>query len=518
MPARRILFLDASRLSAFRWYAGQLAAEDSFAPDAAGLEAFAGYLRQHRGSLFYLLADVPEEGFQIEEIPYVQGADRSQILKRKLAQYFYGSPYSTAVSLGRQKDGRRDEKILFAALTRPQHFEPWVNTLHECQSQLVGIYSLPLLLPTLTATQTSGGNGDATFLLITFTRAGLRQSLFDKGQLRFSRLTPLATDSQEEMAVSCAVETSKIYQYLAGQRLIARGTPLAVKILAHPTQTQLLQDQYRETGELKLQFLDLMAEGNRAGLKTFPADSHAELLFMHLLARNTPSQQMAPEENRHHYRVWQIKTAIKTASIIVFTGCALFAARQGLESFRLDQQTGVIREQATANTQSYNAVLGTLPKIPISTDNLRALIGRYDALGLRDGGPAPLFISLSLALDESPRIEVSALDWALSASADSSPAGPGKGVAAPGPAGGNTRPYAVTDFHGQLPVAMASDMRGQIDSVNAFVERLKTDTTLQVRVLNMPIDTQSGTSLKGGSDVSAKVEAPKFSLRISRKL
>jgi len=37
-------------------------------------------------------------------------------------------------------------------------------------------------------------------------------------------------------------------------------------------------------------------------------------------------------------------------------------------------------------------------------------------------------------------------------------------------------------------------------------------------VLNMPIDTQSGTSLKGGSDVSAKVEAPKFSLRISRKL
>ncbi|MRR50505.1 MAG: hypothetical protein EG825_06260 [Rhodocyclaceae bacterium] len=516
MPARRILFLDASRLSAFCWKAGHVVAEDGFAPDATGLEAFAGYLKRHRGSLFYLLADVPEEGFQIEEIPYVQGADRTQILKRKLAQYFYGSPYSTAVSLGRQKEGRRDEKILFAALTRPQHFEPWVTTLHECQSQLVGIYSLPLLLPTLTAAL--AGNGDTTFLLITFTRAGLRQSLFDKGQLRFSRLTPLATDSTEEMAVSCAVETSKIYQYLAGQRLIARGAPLAVKILAHPTQTQLLQDQYRDTGELRLQFLDLMAEGNRIGLKSFPSDSHAELLFMHLLARNTPSQQMAPEDSRHHYRVWQIKTAIKATSVIIFAGCALFAARQGLESFRLGQQTDVIREQATANTQSYNAVLGTLPKIPISTDNLRALIGRYNALRQRDGGPAPMLIALSRALDESPRIEVTALDWTLSASADSSPAGLGKGSPASGPASSGAGPYAVADFYGQLPIAMASDMRGQIDSVNAFVERLKTDTTLQVKVLNMPIDTQSGTSLKGGSDISAKVEAPKFTLRISRKL
>ena len=64
MATRRLLFLDATSLTAYRWAGGHLSPEAEFAPDAAGLEAFAEYVAKARRSLFYLLADLAEEGFQ----------------------------------------------------------------------------------------------------------------------------------------------------------------------------------------------------------------------------------------------------------------------------------------------------------------------------------------------------------------------------------------------------------------------------------------------------------------------
>jgi hypothetical protein len=65
-----------------------------------------------------------EEGFQLEDLPYVQGGDRNALLQRRLSQYYYNTPLSAAISLGRAKEGRRDEKVLFAALTRVETFTP----------------------------------------------------------------------------------------------------------------------------------------------------------------------------------------------------------------------------------------------------------------------------------------------------------------------------------------------------------------------------------------------------------
>jgi hypothetical protein len=106
------------------------------------VEAFSEYLSKHRGSIFALLADLADEGFQIESLPYTQGADRQALLSRKLGQYFYGSPLATALSFGRDKGGRRDEKFLFTALTRPQQVEPWLAALRAVEAPLAGVYSL----------------------------------------------------------------------------------------------------------------------------------------------------------------------------------------------------------------------------------------------------------------------------------------------------------------------------------------------------------------------------------------
>ncbi|MBL8488261.1 MAG: hypothetical protein JNK22_14355, partial [Rhodocyclaceae bacterium] len=285
MPARHVLFLDGSRLDAFRWHDGRLDAEGQFAPDKDGMEVFSAYLAKRRGGLFHLLSDVAEEGFQLEDVPYVRGADRVALLKRKLGQYFYGSPLALAISQGRLPEGRRDERMLFTALTRPQHFEPWLGVLRGQEARLAGVFSVPLVAETL-APPLAGGRRQ--FLLISFTRGGLRQTFFENGRLRFSRLTVLAVDSVEEMANSTALESVKIHQYLVAQRLVARGTALPTIILAHRDQAPALRARCRNTEDLAYEIADLGAEAKRWRLRSVPADSHAELLFMHLLMRKLP--------------------------------------------------------------------------------------------------------------------------------------------------------------------------------------------------------------------------------------
>ena len=220
MTPRRLLLLEANHLAAYHWQGGHLHVEGDFAADAPGLEAFGEYLKRHDNSLFTLLADVAEEGFQIEDIPRVQGRDKAAIISRRLGQYFYGSPYTTALSLGRETTGRKDEKMLFAGLTRPPQIDPWLTVLKETGSQLTALHSAPFLVTELyKGLDLSGGR----HLLLTIGKGGLRQTYFENGQFRFSRLTPLVLGSVDEIALACATEAEKIYQYLVGQRLLERG-------------------------------------------------------------------------------------------------------------------------------------------------------------------------------------------------------------------------------------------------------------------------------------------------------
>jgi hypothetical protein len=69
MADKRILLLDGPLLTAHHWHAGHVRTEGEFSPEPVGLEALAAYLKKHRTSIFYLLADTAEEGFQLETCP-----------------------------------------------------------------------------------------------------------------------------------------------------------------------------------------------------------------------------------------------------------------------------------------------------------------------------------------------------------------------------------------------------------------------------------------------------------------
>lgn len=520
MAARHILLLDANGLTAYQWLPDGPAEQERFAAGEAGQAAFADYLRRRRGGLFYLLADVAEEAFQIEDMPYVQGGDRKELIGRKLAQLFYGAPLSMAVSLGRAKEGRRDEKFLFAGLTGQAQFEPWLQAMRDAQAQLAGLYSLPQVIAEMIAKL---GKAADRVLVITVGGAGLRQTFFDNGQLRFSRLAPMATGQIGEVAAACASESNKIYQYLAGQRLIARDAPLRTLVLAHPGQFQAFAERCPDTPERQVELLDLAALAGGHGLKRPPQDSNAERFFIHLLLRRQPRLQFAPEAERRFYRLWQARHAVRATAAAVIAGGLVFASIQAFNLNNLATTNESLKADIGLTQRRYDAMLQGLPKVPVGMDELRALTDREKQLARRSVGPEPLLHHISGALGKSPRVDLTRLHWRLANSADEDSAPGSRGAAAPRPGGtaansggGSIGDYAIVDLQAQLPAAMASDHRSQLETVNAFVAALSA-AGVQVRVVSLPFETESGKSIRSG-EAATEAEPPRFVLRLARKL
>jgi len=518
MPQQRLLYLDSDRLSALLWHGGTLREEAHFPHDETGVAAFTEYLARHRGSNYAMLADIPEEGFQIEALPHTRGADRNALLKRKLGQYFYGSPLAAALSYGREKTGRRDEKILFTALTRPQLFEPWLAALRGAEARLSGIYSLPLLGADLLARLPPARE---RCLLVSITRGGIRQSFFENGQLKFSRLTSATATGAAEIAAGCAAEAAKIYQYLLGQRLLTRGAPLPVVALVHPAQTGVFLEHCKDREELQITLHDLHAACKTFGLKTLPKDSRCESLYLHLLARNPPRVQFAPPQERRFFRLWQTRAWLLKGGALALLGCLLFAGREMVGVMESRAATQALLQQAEADMQKYQAIERTFPPMPTSTDNLRAVINRFEDLEKRSVPIEPLYHVVSRALGETPLVDIERIQWLLSGNPDDglqSQPGPRQAAPAASPAAPGMATYEIAIIHGLLPASMAVDQRVQLETVNAFAEALRKNASLKVAIQRMPFDIESGKSLKSSSTTELSASQLKFVIHLSRKL
>lgn len=511
MAERRLIQIDSGLMTAHLWRAGRLTPELELPAAPDSLAGFTSYLLRHSKSLFYLLADVPEEGFVAESVPYVRGPDRQAMLSRKLGQFFYGTPLATTLALGREKGARRDEHCLFTALTRPQFFEPWLAALRGAEAQLAGIYTVPMLASALL--KPLGAQGQQ-MLLLSVGRGGIRQTFFDGGQLRFSRLTPIGLVEAEAVAQACRAESVKLYQYLLGQRIIARSTRLPVVVLAHPDETQVFVEHCRSSEELLFSVADLEPLGRRLGLHAPRAGLSADALFLHLLAARPPSAQLAPPAERRYYRLWRSRFAITAGGAVVMAACLLMAARQIYLTGELREQSAQVNAQAAADAAAYTAVLRGLPPLPTPLDNLRGVVTRYGELDRRSQPMIVLLRELSRALEEQPQVELERLEWLVTANPSAVSATPS--AERIGSASGPLHSVAV--LAARLPVAMAADQRAQIGAIEDLAGALRRTPGVEVAVLQQPFAFDPTASIRAGTDTARSAEPPRFTLRVSAPL
>lgn len=511
MPARRLLYLNGHQLSAYHWQAGVLIAEGSFDAGNVGSLPFAGYLAQHSKSIFSILANVSEEGFHIETIPFLRGGDRRAIIARKLGQLFFNVSLSASLSLGHQKSRRKDERILLAAFTNHELFAPWLAAMANAEVALAGIYSLPLLGPLLLKKL---GVARDPCLLLSIQDQSIRQSYLENGELHFSRLTPLTNSSIGGIAQTFASEAAKLQQYLVSQRLIGRQQPLVAYLLAHANTRKAIESSCIDSDTLVFAILDIEESARLCGLKALPENTHCEPLFLNLLATDPPRSQFADDELRHNYHLWLLRAVLRGTAAVLLLGCLLLSGKLLVDTQRLKQEVEVLQAETALASRRYADIVKTFPPIPTTNEALRQVIDRYLELERNSTSPDALYREISRALEDVPAVELDAIDWQVSDALASRPASasdsPNSG---PAPAASES---AVV--RGTVRLGADSNPRQILAVFNRLVDALKSNSKLLVEVQQQPFDVESGKSLKGGSAAADEQLPRAFEVQIRRNI
>ncbi len=486
--ARTLLFLSADSFHASRWDKGVLGEALYFSNDAKGRERFTEFLKEHRDPA-YLLVDVIEEDFRLETVPHLIGRARRDLLARKFEQYYRSTPFREATLLRRQKEGRRDDEMLFSALTNPARISPWLDTLLSNRTPLIGIYSLPNIITPLLKDIPSNH-----VLLLSWEKdSGLRQTYFKSKRLHFSRLIPV--DSASAFSESVATETPRTQQYLKSLSLPPPGEVLDVYIICHASDRLALTSHLEANSELRYTYLDIQELGKRVKSGNDYTDSDATPLLLHLLAADPPGTHYANPEHTHFYLMWQLRhilfglaAAISVASVLV----SAFTFWQGrhyvAQTEPLQRQT----EQIQGQTQQIQRGFANTT-VPATDMKTAVLLSRK--LDQYSPSPESVIRNLTLVLNKFTQIKVNNLAWQASA-AD----------AAPSP-----YPAQVIELDGEL-TKFGSEYRKAL----AYLERFQQALTRQgytVSVQSLPMDVSSGGSISGEANTDDSKPA-QFTLKI----
>ena len=522
MADKRLLYFTSRQVIACRWQSGKLEQEASFGKEEDQLAAFSAYVAGAPGSLFFVLADVVEEDFHQETIPYVRGKDRRVLLGRKLAQRYRDLSLALSMSLGYEAGARKEEKILFASFTNTQQFQPWLGVLAAHEARLVGVYSVPLASAALGKRL---GLTEKRYLLVSRQTSGMRQTFVDNGQVIFSRLGQIEGDRMEERAVKVATEARRLQQFLVNTRLLGRDAgPLVVVVVYDRAHRAEFEAACFDSPQVRFVLQEAQDAALKAGLKSAPDGMLTEGLFMHTLATSLPPDQFADDSHRRFYHLWRVRAALVSAGLAAFAFCALFSAVRLVDIFNVKQQTAIDEAQTAALGTQYARQQAQFPTLPTTAEGLKALVTNYRLLTGSSASIEPMLFDLSNALASSPRIEIARLEWRIG-SPPSAAAGPGANAPAPAPApaetnsgGAGGREYQILEIAGRVNAAQASDYRNISLLVSQFVEALRARPGVEILSTRLPFDLDAEKSLAGDIGTERAQQVPLFTVIAARKL
>jgi hypothetical protein len=397
-------------------------------------------------------------------------------LARKFEQFYRGTPFRQALLLQRQQEGRRDDDILFSALTNPQRISPWLDTLLANRIPLIGIYSLPNISTPLLKDIAS----DHVLMLSWEKNAGLRQTYYNNKRLHFSRLIPIS--GSESFSESVATETPRTQQYLKSLSLPPPGEVLDVYVICHASDRHSLQARVGSTADLRYTYLDIQELGKRIKAKSNYFDSDATPLLLHLLALKPPSSHYANAEHTHFYLLWQLRrllfilAAATTLAGLLWSGMSFWQGREYVAA------TDPLKEQADRNRQQSQQIQNSFASSNVPAADMKTAVLLSRKLNQYTPPVSEFLSGLTLVLDKFPQIRVNKLDWQTSA--EDAPPSP--------------YPAQVITFDGNL-VDFGNDFRKAL----AYLERFQQTLVQQgytVIAQKMPLDVSSKGSLSGDSN------------------
>ena len=450
-------------------------------------------MQNHRDSA-YLLTDLVEEDFRHETVPHLHGSERTTLIQRKLEQYYRNTPFRQALTLQRGKDGRRDDDMLFSALTNPALIMPWLDIMLAHNMPLAGIYSIANISAPLVKDISS-----CCLLLSWEKHAGLRQTYFDATLLHFSRLTPINESSS--FVATAGAEALRTQQYLKNLSLLPPGQPLNVTIICHANDRRKLEAHLIDDGNMHYAYLDIQELGKHIKSKTIYHDSDATPLFLHLLTARPPRCHYASAEHTHFLKLLYLRNSLLGLSAALAACVLLLAGANIMEKSFLKDDSRALEGQANLLSQQTRQIIQDFPDTLASATDMKTAVILSRSLNNTSPPPQIILDSLARTLDDFPTIRIDKLSW--QANSVETGAAPSKG---------NSAPAQVILLGGELSEFTGS-YRDALDRLERFRQAL-IRRGYSVTALTLPLDVSPQGSIAADTcDGSSK--PAQFSLKIT---
>ena len=491
MAHKILFFLSADSFHAHIWKNGKLESPYYFSSGGDGLQRLAQFLRTHRMPS-YLLVDLIEEDFRQETIPHLTGANHQALLQRKFEQYYRNTPFRLSSFQFRQEEGRRDDEMLFSALTNSNRISPWLDVLMQHQVPLAGIYSVPhASLPLI-----RNIDSDHLLLLSWEKEAGLRQTYFFNKKLRFSRLTPIESGTTFPQAI--ANESARTQQYLRSLSLTPQGQMLNVFVVCHAKDRRELDEYLAGSQQIQFAYLDL-AEISRQFKCNFPhTDSDATPLLLNILATHAPKTSYASSSHTHFYQLWQARRGLFGLAGTIAAASVLWSIFSILSGIAMNGEVDAIRDQINqlnrqtrqVTQQFPEGIQGSNGKIVSATD-MKTAVTILQNLQPYTASPRQILMELSKVLDSFQLISTNKISWH---------------------ANSNGQPGAELIFEGEL-LEFGGNFRDALDYFDRFQQTLS-KAGYSVTPVHMPLDFSSKASINDDIKLIGSEKPYAFSLKL----
>lgn len=536
--AKHFLYLTNDRLISLIHDRNRIAAKESFTPGDIYAERFTAQLKRYRTLPTHIITDLIEEDFRLETIPHLRGGDQAAVIDRKLGQLYRASTFRHAIVQGREEEGRRDDRVLFHAVTNPDLLKPLLGVLEKHEIPLEGIHSSAVLsgrLPKLLDIQFPH-----TLLVTIIPDFGLRQTYFQNKQIKFSRITPIITDEAESAGSLIAAETSRTWQYLDSLRYFSTGDTLEVCLLIHERDRAMVTEAVRSYPLLKYRFLDMAEVAQRVKLKAVPASSHAEEILVHSYAQGAIQNHFAEPAQRRFSAFRRARLAL-----IGVTGGLLAAGAAGA-AFNLYQASRITtevdqREKITRGINSeYQSVVQAMQQQKIGSEAVRDSTAFFNTHIRPEPASPGLFLrEISRVLSDSADVRLIQVVWTPSNDENTTPfflparsvgslaivsetpaaAVGGTSTPAVAPTDDRNPPFSTNKFQiGIIEAAITpfdGDFRKTLAAVERFNKAINDLPGIRSAILTMPLDVRPEASLRA-SKLEKNANEARFVLKVVR--
>lgn len=535
--ANHFLYLTNTRAVSMTTRGKRIVARREFAASGAGATEFERYLAAMAAIPMHLFTDLTEEDFRLDTVPHVGSRDREAILNRKLAQIYRNTPYRHALLQGRESEGRRDDRVMYTAVTNPEVLRPWLDAIERHQVPLAGIHSAAVFSAILLEEL------DLVFphtLLVTFTPGeAMRQTYFRDREIKFSRLTPVDLEAGQTLGTMIAEETTRTWQYLDSLRHFAPDDRLEVCIIVHSNDRAAVQPELRDFAQIQYRVLDIEQVSAKLGLKSPPLGSTNEEVLVHLFLIRPAENHFASSELRRWGTLRRARILINQLAVGVLVASLAWGGYNLARVFQSSEADQPVAQQLKGLNREYQEITRALPSFGVGGSTMRDAVTFYNG-SIRTFPAINDFVRpLSGVLQSHPLIRLTGLTWQATddpkavpplpqtptRNAPSVKSIPKPGEAVPVAPGADDRgnpPFAGGRYEVALVEATVRvpnhDFRGALDQVERLAADIGRLPGFRADVLESPLDVRSTLQIQGrhGEKEPAVME-PRFVLRIVRE-